>query len=178
MDATKNEVKESQRNQNIIEEVHKTHEPSRNITSQPKVLIETLDQRGNLEPNLTPLHMRDLRAVPVEKKEDDLAGGFYKNLCVCINEFNRRLDDGHEVGVRVLGFDKAVNIRLEEIGYCDPDLITFRGKTTDYNKHVELIQHVSQISILLINLPRENPNEPKQPFGLRTNLKEQEKVSV
>ena len=31
--------------------------------------------------------------------------------------------------------------------------------------HVQLVQHVSQISILLMKIPRKNPDELKQPLG-------------
>mgnify|MGYP003317637775 CR=1 FL=1 len=41
----------------------------------------------------------------------------------------------------------------------------FYGFDMDTKNNVELIQHVSQINILLVKLPRLNPEQPKRPIG-------------
>lgn len=81
------------------------------------------------------------------------------------------LDNEHEVGVRLVNFGQTVVFSLEDMRYCDPSLISFIGRTQE-GQPVELIQHVNQISILLMKLPRQYPTEPKKPIGFRVEERE------
>jgi hypothetical protein len=96
--------------------------------------------------------------------EQGIASKFYKRLSEWITNFDKSLDDNHEVGVRLVSFGQSMSFHLEGMGYYNPFLISFSGFTED-GQPVELIQHVNQISILLMKLPRKNPNEPKKPIG-------------
>jgi hypothetical protein len=60
-----------------------------------------------------------------------------------------------------------VIFHLHNMGYWNPSLISFSG-TTENGEPVELIQHISQISLLLMKLPRTNPSEPKKPIGFHS----------
>jgi len=60
------------------------------------------------------------------------------------------------------------------MGYCNPSSIKFVGEV-DSGSEVELIQHVSQISILLMKLSRKNPEEPKRPLGFHAIYEESQK---
>jgi len=108
--------------------------------------------------------------MPMTFTNPNAASEFYTRLVEWINGFDASLDMGHEVGVRLVSFGQAVVFHLEDIGYWDPSLISFRGRTTD-DEPVELIQHVSQISILLMKVPRKNPGEPKKPIGFHSDIK-------
>jgi hypothetical protein len=55
------------------------------------------------------------------------------------------------------------------MGYWNPSLLFFIGVTDDGNP-VQLIQHVSQISVLLMKLPRRDTSKPKQPFGFASGV--------
>jgi len=92
------------------------------------------------------------------------ASEFYKRLAEWINDFDAALDQEHEVGVRLVTFGQTVVFHLEDMGYYDPSLICFFG-TTDDGSPVQLVQHVSQISMLLMTLPRKDPSKPKRPIG-------------
>jgi hypothetical protein len=92
------------------------------------------------------------------------ASSFRERLVEWIATFDKQLDTEYEVGVRLVNFGQTVVFHLREIGYWNPSLISFSGET-DSGDPVELIQHVSQISILLMKLKRPNPEEPKQLFG-------------
>jgi hypothetical protein len=93
----------------------------------------------------------------------NLASEFYKKIVKHIQDFDDSLDDAFEVGIRLVSFGQTVVFHVEELGYWNPSLIIFYGKTNE-DEPVELIQHVSQISILLIKLPRKNPDKPKIGF--------------
>lgn len=98
--------------------------------------------------------------------EDNFASAFHQRLVLWINKFQSELDEASEVGVRLVNFGQVVVFHLEGIGYWNPSLISLQG-TTNNGEPVELIQHVNQISILLMKLPRRNPDEPRRPFGFR-----------
>jgi hypothetical protein len=96
------------------------------------------------------------------------ASKFYEHLINWINDFDSKLDNEHEVGVRLVNFGQTVVFSLEDMRYCDPSLISFIGHTQE-GQPVELIQHIHQINILLMKLPRQYPTEPKKPIGFRSN---------
>jgi len=94
----------------------------------------------------------------------NLASEFHSRLIRMINEFDEGLNQSEEVGVRLVSFGQSVTFSVENIGYCNPSLIRFYGRLED-GSPVQLVQHVTQISFLLMALKRENPNEPKRKIG-------------
>lgn len=100
------------------------------------------------------------------RPDQNLASEFYKRLVEWINDFDKDLDSKYEVGVRLVNFGQTFTFHLSNLGYYNPSLISFSG-VTDSGEHVKLIQHVSQISILLMKMKRKNPDEPKSPIGFK-----------
>ncbi|QQE76541.1 hypothetical protein KDJ56_07730 [Brevibacillus composti] len=92
------------------------------------------------------------------------ASQFCQRLITMINEFDRNLDEEHQVAMRLVSFGQSITFHVTHLGYCDPSLIRFYG-TLENGSLVELIQHVSQISFLLMAVKRVNPIEPKKPIG-------------
>lgn len=92
------------------------------------------------------------------------ADQFHYRLICWINDFHRQLDDEHEVGGQLASFGRFIEFHFTDISYWNPSLISFIGKLED-GSPVELVQHVSQINILLIKKKRLNPEEPKRPIG-------------
>ena len=121
-------------------------------------------------PSLPPLTSQidlskvQIRSPIVESIENNYASEFYKRLVKWITNFDQSLDNQHEVGVRLVNFGQTVVFHLDDIGYSNPSLLIFSG-STEAGDPVELIQHVSQISILLMKLPRKHPEQPKRPIG-------------
>jgi hypothetical protein len=99
-----------------------------------------------------------------EAQESELAIGFQKRLLEYIKEFDEQLDQEHEVGMRLVSFGQSIQFAVRDIGYRNPKLICFYGQL-DNGSEVQLIQHVNQISFLLLALPRTDPSEPKRPIG-------------
>ena len=128
-------------------------------------------------PDLSGL-LRDIGRNPlVLSAEANYASEFYKRLTAWIKGFDASLDDAHEVGVRLVSFVQTVVFRLENMGYWNPSLLSFEGHTEDGDP-VELIQHVSQISILLTTLRRPDPTIPKEPIGFASLMETDEKVAA
>ena len=105
------------------------------------------------------------RSQFVVNAEQGIASEYYSRLVNWIAKFDAGLDQQHEVGIRLVSFGQTITFRLLNMGYSDPFLISFKGETLDSGDPVELIQHVNQISILLMKTRRANPEEPKQTFG-------------
>jgi len=97
-------------------------------------------------------------------KDQNLASEFHKRLIKWIQNFDKELDKEFEVGIRLVNFGQTVTFHLEHIGYWNPSLISFSG-FTENGEPVELIQHVSQISILLLKIKRKDPEKPKRSIG-------------
>lgn len=116
-------------------------------------------------PRLPDLRMPEIQPSPlVTSVTANYASEFYERLTKWINTFNDSLDDQHEVGVRLVNFGQTITFHLAGLGYWNPSLIMFNG-STDSGDPVELIQHVTQISILLMKVPRKDPGKPKRPIG-------------
>ncbi len=94
-----------------------------------------------------------------------LASGFYKRIVEWINEFQRGLDADTEVGVNLVSFGRDVVFHLTDITYYNPQLLRFDGIDTD-GQPVHLIQHVTQISVLLKTVPKIGPTARRIGFHL------------
>jgi len=94
----------------------------------------------------------------------NFANEFHKKLIKWINSYHQSLDDEYEAGGQLTNFGSTINFHFTDISYSNPSLISFSGLLED-GSPVELIQHVSQISVLLIKKKRVNPEEPKRPIG-------------
>jgi uncharacterized protein DUF6173 len=143
-----------------IAEINKQLDSLPNLADQLR-LVEPMDtSRWLTEFQLPRIDVRDLRT----EAQANYASEFYERLVSRIEGFNEALDEEHEVGVTLVNFGgSSIVFHLSDLGYWNPSLITFYGVTDDGNP-VELIQHVSQISVLLTKLPR-LPNEPKRVIG-------------
>jgi hypothetical protein len=118
----------------------------------------------------------DLR-TPLETHADsNLASEFYSRLQSWITQFDESLDNEHEVGVRLVSFGQSVQFHLHSISYWNPSLISFTG-TADTGEPIQLIQHVSQISILLMKVARQNPSQPKQKIGFTAGDRQTEEAN-
>ena len=63
------------------------------------------------------------------------------------------------------GGDAGV-LRIEGIGYFDPDIVTFYGRDEE-NARTQLIQHVSQLSVMLRAMPMPSEVEEPRRIGFR-----------
>jgi hypothetical protein len=102
--------------------------------------------------------------TPFEEKS--AAEWAYERLILYIQNFEEQLDNAHEVAMGFTGGDVGT-LRIEGIGYFDPDIVTFYG-TDPGGAKTQLIQHVSQLNVMLQALPREAPAEdPPMRIGFR-----------
>lgn len=108
--------------------------------------------------------------TPVEKKSP--ARWAYERIIMYLKNFEESLDDEHEVAMGFTGGDAGV-LRIEGMGYYDPDIVTFYGSDPTGAK-TQLIQHVTQLNVMLRTLPKavETAEPTRIGFRLAQDLEE------
>ncbi|NEY90895.1 DUF6173 family protein [Tabrizicola oligotrophica] len=87
----------------------------------------------------------------------------YERLVQYIRNFEAQLDGNHEVAMGFAGSEVGV-LRIEGLGYYDPDILTFYGRD-DEGLNTQLIQHVTQLSVMLRAVPKTVPEVPARRIG-------------
>ncbi len=104
-----------------------------------------------------------IKAKPLEKKSP--AEWAYERLILYIQNFEKTLDNEHEVAMGFVGGDAGV-LKIEGMGYFDPDVITFYGSDAAGGK-TQLVQHVSQLSVILRALPKPKTQAEPERIGFQ-----------
>ena len=104
-----------------------------------------------------------LSKTPVEHKSP--AQWAYERLILYIQNFEEQLDNEHEVAMGFTGGEAGV-LRIEGMGYFDPDIVTFYGADENGLK-TQMIQHVSQLNVLLRALPKTGDDTAPKRIGFR-----------
>lgn len=90
----------------------------------------------------------------------------YERIILYLKNFEEQLDNEQEVAMGFTGGDAGV-LRIEGMGYFDPDIVTFYG-TDPAGGRTQLIQHVSQLNVMLRSLPK--PAEKSEPTRIGFRL--------
>jgi Family of unknown function (DUF6173) len=87
----------------------------------------------------------------------------HDRLVAYIRNFEKQLDAEQEIA---MGFasDESGVLRIEGLGFFDPDIISFYGRDESGAK-TQLIQHVTQLSVTLRAVPKETNAEPPRRIG-------------
>lgn len=91
----------------------------------------------------------------------------HDRLVMYIRNFESQLDTEQEIA---MGFasDESGVLRIEGLGFFDPDIVTFYGRDEDGAK-TQLIQHVTQLSVTLRAVPKQANAEPPRRIGFQLN---------
>lgn len=118
------------------------------------------------DPDMPCTSQRDLpKAMTEPTGKKSPAQWAYERIILYIRNFETQLDNEHEVGIGLIGGTTGV-IRIEGLGYYDPDIVTYYGTNTSGAK-TQLIQHVTQLNVTLVAQPkRKDQPEPKR-IGFR-----------
>jgi hypothetical protein len=118
-----------------------------------------MPDQPNAAPELAP------EPAPQEKPKSP-AEWAYDRLILYIRNFEQQLDASHEIAMGFAGGDAGV-LKIEGLGFFDPDLVTFYGRD-DQGAKTQLIQHYSQLSVMLRAVAKETPaEEPARRIGFR-----------
>ena len=89
----------------------------------------------------------------------------YERLILYIRNFETQLDATQEVAMGFTGGQAGV-LQIEGVGFFDPDIVTFYGRDEEGVK-TQLIQHVSQLNVMLRAVPKMEPEQPPRRIGFR-----------
>ncbi len=92
----------------------------------------------------------------------------HKCLMQRIAEFEANLGQEEEIGCYLASFGKEILIRIEEIDHRNPYLIIFHGSDIKNGKRVQLAQHVSQMNVLFIAVPKAPERTKPNRIGFAT----------
>ena len=112
---------------------------------------------------------RIIASMSPPKHELNPAEWAHERLVRSIARFEARLDDDTEIGARLVSFTEKDTFHIEDLGYWGPDFVVFYGTSLEGNP-VELIQHISQVNVLLVALPKEQEEPRRIGFMLEKRL--------
>lgn len=92
-----------------------------------------------------------------------LADWMYERIIEKIEEFEKNLPDDMQAGGMLANFAN-MTFSIDNIGCYNPDMIIFYGTQPNGSK-IELLQHTSQLNLLLVGVKRSNPEEPRRKIG-------------
>ncbi|MEW9919718.1 DUF6173 family protein [Marimonas sp. MJW-29] len=117
------------------------------------------DESSNKGPNVPDCIARK----PVTQKSP--AQWAYERTVLYLRNFEEQLDNEHEVAMGFVGGNAGV-LRIEGMGYFDPDIVTFYGTDAEGGR-TQLVQHVSQLSVIFRALPKARPGKAPNRIGFR-----------
>jgi hypothetical protein len=97
----------------------------------------------------------------------------HERIVRSINDFERDLDPDQEIGARLVSFGSDVTFHIEDVSFWGPDMIIFEGFSSD-GKKVILLQHVSQLSVLLVATNKIHEKARRIGFDLAERLDKDE----
>ncbi|MCV3270659.1 DUF6173 family protein [Roseobacter sinensis] len=89
----------------------------------------------------------------------------YERIILYLKNFEEQLDNTQEVAMGFTGGDAGV-LRIEGMGYFDPDIVTFYG-SDGAGGRTQLVQHVSQLNVMLRALPKPAEKTEARRIGFR-----------
>jgi hypothetical protein len=82
-------------------------------------------------------------------------------LAQAVAAFEAHLDADHEVGFSMVSFGAGQVLRFSDLGFWAPDLVLFYGRTDD-GAPIQLIEHVSQVNVMLVAARKATPEPPRR----------------
>ena len=86
----------------------------------------------------------------------------YEILMENISDIESDLSDDEEIVLKLASFGQTITMQVTDIGYHG-ELLLFTGYVD--NNPSTLFQHYTQISFLVIVMPREKPGQPPRRIG-------------
>ena len=88
----------------------------------------------------------------------------YMRIAQAIVAFEKTLDSEHEVGFHLVSTNGGQTMHVLDVGFWAPDLVLFFGRGGD-GSPIQLMQHVTQVSLMLVAAKKEAPEEAPRRIG-------------
>lgn len=82
----------------------------------------------------------------------------YEIILERIKKFEESLDNDHEVAIMLASFGESIVMTVAKISYANPSTLIFQGYVS--NQPATLIQHMSQLNLLLTVAEKADPQKP------------------
>ena len=115
--------------------------------------------------------------VEAEPKNISPAQWMYMRIAQAIVAFEKTLDSEHEVGFHLVSTNGGQTMHVMDVGYWAPDLVLFFGRSGD-GSPIQLMQHVTQVSLMLVAAKKEAPEEAPRRIGFDILEKVNESVAT
>lgn len=89
----------------------------------------------------------------------------YDRIILYIRTFEAQLNADQEVAMGFAGSEAGI-LRIDGLGFFAPDILTFYG-SDEAGLKMQLIQHVSQLSVMLQARPKADPTDAPRRIGFR-----------
>ena len=109
--------------------------------------------------------INDLRTAP-------MAEGVCRHIIQEIIDFESNLPENMQAGGRLVSFASGEIFSINDIKYKNPNLIIFYGELPDGSR-VRMLQHQSQLNIMLMAVPVREPDKPRRKIGFCPEAEEQ-----
>ena len=119
-----------------------------------------------------PDYAMSLAAITPPKHKSNPAGWTYDKIAEYILDFQKDLDDDHEVGAFLANYPGG-KIHIKNMGYSSPHIISFEGFSEDGNP-VQLLQHFSQLNLVLVKVPKLHEKPIRIGFKIPTQPEEEQ----
>ena len=96
-------------------------------------------------------------------RDYNMADYAYEVIMDRIKEFEDKLDDEHEVALKLASFGQSITLAVTSIGYSNPSTLVFLGYVDGCP--ATLIQHMTQLNFLLLSVPKRDPEKPPRRIG-------------
>lgn len=90
----------------------------------------------------------------------------FVRLSKLIQDFESNLDEDSEVGARIASGPGDAAFSIRDLGFWGPDFILFMG-VNGAGRPIRLVQHYTQVNVLLSAMPKSVPEEPARRIGFQ-----------
>jgi len=129
---------------------------------------------GTPDPTGTPDCPQPITAWTTPEDSSGLAEGLrmrenpaewaFVRLSRLIQDFESQLDEDSEVGATIASGPGDAAFSIRDLGFWGPDFILFMG-VNGVGRPIRLVQHYTQVNVLLSAMPKEKPEEPARRIG-------------
>ena len=88
----------------------------------------------------------------------------FVRLSRLIQDFEKQLDENSEVGALMASGPGDAAFAIRDLGFWGPDFILFMG-VNGVGRPIRLVQHYTQVNVLLSAVPKQMPEEPPRRIG-------------
>ncbi len=119
---------------------------------------------GDQLPAVSDSDAESVESKPHKIEPPNPARWMHERIVRQIVDFEKNLSPEQEVGGQFVQAPGNATIRISGVGFWGPDMIVFHGESQDHQKF-QLMQHYSQVSVLLVAVPKEKPEVEARRIG-------------